>query len=674
MATYNKPGVYVEESLTPNLPVAVTTAPSVAAFIGVADRGPTEVVSSNVLAVPTLVSSWTEFTNLFSYGSSINTFSGIGVGTAANDLKYAVKTFFDNGGSQAYIAREVNTDAVKASVSFRDSNSSVAQAVSWSLDGTTNQGAKKLTITATSGTPFVGMEAGRLVNFSGITATAYTFLNSSTWVVAEVAGTNDAFSITWKSDTPITLATQASGITVSGGARSTTPTLVVTAKDHGAWAGNASDNRGIWVGIEPNQQENYFDLNVYYSTTATTSSDLTDANRVERFSQLSMSSTNSRYVLSVIGSGSNWVTVADSGSAATGKNDLPAFTGYWATADGSANINTTNGSFTWNTGSFSTSTLKAAKLGVTASTSSTVNGVAGANGSTAPVLATQVLARFDAVTTPLIMNYPAKTTTATINALLTYAKNRNDSFVIIDAVNDTVANALSTTSNVGIGSYSGDLNYGAAYYPYLVIPDPASTTGATKTVAPGGAVAAVYVSTDSARGVFKAPAGSGALIRSAVAVPALTNDEFNLVAGSSTNLNVIRFVPGSGICVMGARTISSTYSDRYVPIRRTLNYLSNTLKNSTQYAVFEPNDQNLWRSVEGTLSGILNEFWRRGGLAGGTAEQAFYVKCDADLNTPSVVSSGELRIEVGVALQRPAEFVIIKIGQIDGGSTVTTSV
>ena len=144
MATYNKPGVYVEESLTPNLPVAVTTAASVAAFIGVADRGPTEVVSGSVLAVPTLVSSWSEFTNLFSYGSSINTFSGIGVGAAANDLKYAVKTFFDNGGSQAYIAREVNTDAVKASVSFRDSNSSIVQAVSFSLDGTTNQGTKNL--------------------------------------------------------------------------------------------------------------------------------------------------------------------------------------------------------------------------------------------------------------------------------------------------------------------------------------------------------------------------------------------------------------------------------------------------------------------------------------------------------------------------------------------------
>jgi phage tail sheath protein FI len=174
--------------------------------------------------------------------------------------------------------------------------------------------------------------------------------------------------------------------------------------------------------------------------------------------------------------------------------------------------------------------------------------------------------------------------------------------------------------------------------------------------------------------VFKAPAGSAAVIRPAVSVTALTNDEFNLVSGNPTNLNIIRFVPGSGICVMGARTLGSLYSDRYVPVRRTLNYLSSNLKNITEFAVFEPNDQNLWSTVRGVVSGFLDDFWRNGGLAGAIAADAFYVKCDSSINTPAVVSSGELRIEVGVALQRPAEFVIIKIGQIDGGATVTTSV
>jgi hypothetical protein len=90
--------------------------------------------------------------------------------------------------------------------------------------------------------------------------------------------------------------------------------------------------------------------------------------------------------------------------------------------------------------------------------------------------------------------------------------------------------------------------------------------------------------------------------------------------------------------------------------------------------VFEPNDANLWNRVNGVVSNFLNDFWRRGGLAGATADQAFYVKCDSSINTVSSINAGELHIEVGVALQKPAEFVIIRIGQLDGGATVTTSV
>jgi hypothetical protein len=90
--------------------------------------------------------------------------------------------------------------------------------------------------------------------------------------------------------------------------------------------------------------------------------------------------------------------------------------------------------------------------------------------------------------------------------------------------------------------------------------------------------------------------------------------------------------------------------------------------------VFEPNDQNLWNNVTSVVSNYLNDFWRKGGLAGATASAAYYVKCDASINPSNVTSIGELHIEVGVALQKPAEFVVIRIGQLDGGATVTTSV
>jgi hypothetical protein len=145
MPIYNKPGVYVEETLTPNAPVTPTLADSVVAFIGVADRGPTYVSGANVLATPTLVNSWTDYVTKFGYGTSIDPFKAASVGTAANDLKYAVKTFFLNGGSQAYISRVVNTDAVRASISFRDSNATIGTAVPTLTATTTGSSASAAT-------------------------------------------------------------------------------------------------------------------------------------------------------------------------------------------------------------------------------------------------------------------------------------------------------------------------------------------------------------------------------------------------------------------------------------------------------------------------------------------------------------------------------------------------
>jgi len=689
MPTYNKPGVYVEETLTPNAPVAPTLADSVVAFIGVADRGPTYVSGSTVLATPTLVSSWTEFVTAFGYGTSIDPFKAAGVGTAADNLKYAVKTFFLNGGSQAYISRVVNTDSVKASVSLRDSNAAITQASTWTLDGTAATTSNVLTISATTGSPFAGVVPGSTVSITGVTATNYSTtvsttsanLNGKTWVVSDVSTPSttgaQTLSILFKNAGAIASTTQTgTGIVLSGAFQSTTATLTITAKNHGTW-GNK-----LWAAVTPNSTQGYFDLTVYFSLTASTSSALTDSDRVERFTQLSMTSTNPRYVLNNVQS--NWVTVADNASSATGTADLPAFTGYWSTAATSNNASSVDGSFQWNNANFSntvtstsggTSVLTAVPLGVTASSQVTTVGVLGSNGSAAPTLATQILPAFDSITTPLTLNYPAKTDTASINAMLSYAATRGNAFVIIDAANTSVANVLSTTTDVGIGSYTTSRNYGAVYYPNIVVPDYASSTGATKSIPAGGAVAAVYVSTDQARGVFKAPAGTSATIAPAVSITALTNDDFNAISGyGNANLNIIRFVPGAGICVMGARTLTSTAADIYVPVRRSLNYLNYALKNSTQFAVFEPNDSNLWRKITGVVEGLLYDFWREGGLVGTNPNEAFYVKCDSTVNTPASISAGELRIEVGVALQRPAEFVVIKLGQTSGGTTITTSI
>jgi phage tail sheath protein FI len=138
-------------------------------------------------------------------------------------------------------------------------------------------------------------------------------------------------------------------------------------------------------------------------------------------------------------------------------------------------------------------------------------------------------------------------------------------------------------------------------------------------------------------------------------------------------VNAIRYITGSGIVAMGARTLNPAYIDKYVPVRRTLIYLRKAMTDLTQFAIFEPNDEKLWRRINASLDGFLRDFWRQGGLRGTAPAQAFFVKCDADNNPQASIDNGYVNIEVGVALQRPAEFVVIKISQFDGGTTVTVA-
>ena len=284
---------------------------------------------------------------------------------------------------------------------------------------------------------------------------------------------------------------------------------------------------------------------------------------------------------------------------------------------------------------------------------------------------------FDVVNNSLLLNVPGLTDATNVNVVLAYAESRDDVFVIIDAkggeatvpsATDTVANQLTLAATYTATSL------GAVYYPLVTIADPTvSTVGATKLVNAGGAIAGLYSTTDSSRGVFKAPAGLSARLSDVVAADSLTNAELDSLNSAVAPVNPIKYVSGSGFVVMGARTVKAGYADRYIPVRRSLIYLRKALIDLTQYAIFEPNDAVLWRSMNATVSAFLADFWSQGGLRGDTPTDAFFVKCDEELNTVPVIDEGKVIIEVGVALQRPAEFVIVRIGQFDGGATVTVT-
>lgn len=275
---------------------------------------------------------------------------------------------------------------------------------------------------------------------------------------------------------------------------------------------------------------------------------------------------------------------------------------------------------------------------------------------------------FDTVFNSLVLNVPGVTAAGNVNDLLDYASSREDVFVVIDPSSGDVDTQLTLAE-----SYD-DSSFGAVYYPNVTIADPTVTTkGAVRTASPAGAILGLYSTTDSSRGVFKAPAGTGSRLADVVAVQTLTNAELDLMNSATAPVNPIKYVPGSGFVVMGARTLKPGYADRYIPIRRSLIYLRKSLTDITNYAVFEPNDAVLWRSLNATVSAFLTDFWSQGGLRGDTPEEAFFVKCDEELNTLAVIDEGKVIMEIGVALQRPAEFVIIKIGQFDGGATVTVT-
>jgi uncharacterized protein len=247
--------------------------------------------------------------------------------------------------------------------------------------------------------------------------------------------------------------------------------------------------------------------------------------------------------------------------------------------------------------------------------------------------------------------------------------DREDIIVVNDSAPPRLPNqdssAYATTIQSTLGVNLGD-SYSASYGPWVIIPDP-RRVGTTLICPPGGAVIGMMARIDATVGVFRAPAGVIAGLSNAVGVQTRFTDS-ELGDLNSKNINIVRSVVGAGICVMGARTRKTYGADRYISARRTLISIKESLRQSTQWAVFENNDQRLWSGLRLTADRILRPMWEAGGLAGSSQGDAYFIRCDSTLNTPAVIQSGEVRMEVGVALEYPAEFVVIRITQFDRGS------
>ena len=206
-----------------------------------------------------------------------------------------------------------------------------------------------------------------------------------------------------------------------------------------------------------------------------------------------------------------------------------------------------------------------------------------------------------------------------------------------------------------------DSAYAALYYPWIKVENPIGVNGNAEVfIPPSGHVAGVWARTDETRGVWKAPAND--TIRGVLDIErTITQNEQGLL--NPIGINCIRPFGTRGIRIWGARTLSSDTDWRYINVRRLFNMIEATILEGTQYAVFEPNDMTLWEGVKRTLNGFLRGLWTAGALFGATADQAFYVKCDAETNPPESIDEGKLVVEVGIAPVKPAEFVVFRISQ-----------
>jgi len=213
-----------------------------------------------------------------------------------------------------------------------------------------------------------------------------------------------------------------------------------------------------------------------------------------------------------------------------------------------------------------------------------------------------------------------------------------------------------------------DSPFATLYYPWLEVMDP--ITHRPLLVPPSGHMAGVWARTDGTRGVHKAPANEVVLGVNGLGFQ-LTHEEQGGL--NRVGVNCIRAFPGRGIRVWGARTLSSDPEWRYLNVRRLFNYISESIMEGTQWAVFEPNDERLWSSLRISASNFLTRVWRSGALFGATPEQAFFVKCDDETNPPDVIEAGQVVIEVGIAPVKPAEFVIFRISQYTAGAAEVTA-
>lgn len=472
----------------------------------------------------------------------------------------------------------------------------------------------------------------------------YYLNGGSTAFVVRVAEATPATEVTPATETtPATEATPAmpaakASLTLNGG-EPAQPTLTIRAASEGAWANNSVQ---VAVVQAPDNRFNLFvrEVAVTQDGTVVLESGKPKVLALEAFRNLSMAPTSPDYVVEALKE-SMLIEAADEGLGAIPNGaegtaaGEPKNEAAWAAPSGGA----------------------------------LTGGANGRRPTTSPVLVNGMRALdsiapevFNILCLPAAADMDADNMKAVYDDALAYCIEKR-AFLIADIPEDV-------NTNEDAVAYLGEIttdNHAAVYFPRLEMPDPLKN-GRPRNIAASGTMAGVYARTDAARGVWKAPAGTEAVLRGVNLAVVLTDGQNGGL--NPLGINVLRNFPIFGNIAWGARTLDGADQKasewKYIPVRRTALFIEESLFQALKWVVFEPNDEPLWSSIRLNVGAFMNDLFRQGAFQGGTPRAAYFVKCDKETTTQNDINRGVVNVVVGFAPLKPAEFVVIRIQQIAG--------
>jgi phage tail sheath protein FI len=637
MAQLSYPGVYVEEVSSGVRPIAAAST-SIAAFVGVAEKGPVG-----------------DAVKIFNFTDYQTRYGGF---LAGSFLSHAVFQFFNNGGTQCYVARVTGANPVAANIIIADrtSNPQASLTLSATSPGVWGNG---LAIAIADGTNDPGNQFKMSVHREGELAPLETFDNLSMAPDAP----NFVEGVT-KTSKYIRVAANLSNTNAQPGTSlGSTPPLSLEGTGRNSLRININGDGYQEVTLEGAQVNSAASIAAAIQAAVRKLKKLRASTNQNAFNNFTCQVSNGVLLLTSGEAGlSSAVHVAPASSS---NRDAAGLLGLGQLNGGKEIL----GSATTRPRNNPPGTPpdNYYRIGDSALPSAGVLSVqAGSDG--APIISDQpyidALRALDDKEDASLLAVPGIGSPALVGAAMSYCANRSlsDCFFIgeMSQDDDTVEEAKTFRDAI-----TPKNSYGAIYAPWVRMLDPTGKSAEPILVPPSGYVAGLYAKTDGQRGVWKAPAGAGVALAGGVGLAVNLTDvqQGNL---NPININVIRQFAGSGIVLWGARTLTSDPEWTYIPVRRTAIFLRVSIYRGIQWAVFEPNDEDLWSSLRLNIGSFMMNLFRQGAFQGATPAQAFFVKCDHETTTQDDINAGVVNVLVGFAPLRPAEFVVVKISQKAG--------